>query len=78
MQLADAAGKGGGGGSHRHMRKLAVCSLLLKDIRTQQQKAASSHIHEQLESTTAKPLTVTESGQRLVLSEFMCMKSVLH
>ncbi|KAL5470868.1 hypothetical protein EMCRGX_G028912 [Ephydatia muelleri] len=38
------------------------------DIRTQQQKAASSHIHEQLESTTAKPLTVTESGQRLPFS----------
>lgn len=38
------------------------------DIRTQQQKAASSHIHEQLESTSTRPLTVTESGERLPFS----------
>jgi len=39
--------------------------VFFSDIRTQQQRAATSHFLEQLELTNTKPQTRTQDGQRL-------------
>lgn len=49
---------------HKSLMQLADAA----DIRTQQQRAATSHFLEKLELTTAKPQATTQDGQRLPFS----------